>query len=99
MRISTWCKLSGLSDQKSHIMVGLLQLVRGSRFWVCMKSANFLGSLTKNTGGVIPHEIPVAIFGIELHRKPAWVALRVGAAFLAPDGGEAHEDPRLLAHL
>jgi hypothetical protein len=36
----TWCRLSGLSDQKPHIAVALRILVLGSRFCVRMKSGN-----------------------------------------------------------
>ena len=39
-RIVTWCRLSGDSDQKSHMAVLLRRLVFGSRFWVWMKSGN-----------------------------------------------------------
>ena len=39
-RIVTWCRLSGDSDQKSHIAVGERMLVFGWRFCVWMKSGN-----------------------------------------------------------
>ena len=54
IRIVTWCRLSGDSDQKSHMAVGERMLVRGWRFWVWMKSGNLLGSRTKNTGVLLP---------------------------------------------
>jgi hypothetical protein len=41
-------------DQKSHIIVGDLRLVWGSRFWVWMKSPNFSGSRMKKTGVLFP---------------------------------------------
>jgi hypothetical protein len=40
IRIVTWCRLSGLSDQKSHIAVLERRFVRGCRFCVWMKSGN-----------------------------------------------------------
>ena len=40
IKIVTWCKVSGDSDQKSHIAVGERMLVRGWRFCVWMKSGN-----------------------------------------------------------
>ena len=49
-RIVTWCRLSGESDQKSHIEVLLRRFVFGSRFCVRMKSGNLYGSRTKKTG-------------------------------------------------
>ena len=54
IRIVTWCRLSGDSDQKSHIAVGERRLVAGCRFWVWMKSGNFTGSRTKKTGVLLP---------------------------------------------
>ncbi len=39
-RIVTWCRLSGDSDQKSHMAVGERMLVFGWRFCVWMKSGN-----------------------------------------------------------
>ena len=49
-----WCRLSGDCDQKSHIAVAERMLVRGWRFCVWMKSGNFIGSRTKNTGVLLP---------------------------------------------
>ena len=40
--------------QKSHIAVGERRLVLGWRFCVWMKSGNFSGSRTKNTGVLLP---------------------------------------------
>ncbi len=53
-RYVTWCKDSGLSDQKSHCIVLSRMPVRGSRFCEWMKSENFIGSRTKNTGVLFP---------------------------------------------
>eukprot|EP00659_Diplonema_papillatum_P000004 gene4-biopygen3 len=50
IRIVVWCKLSGDSDQKSHIAVGDRRLVFGCLFCDRMKSGNFHASRTKNTG-------------------------------------------------
>ena len=61
--------------------------------------AKFFGVLDKKHRGVVPDQVPVAVLGVELHRKAARVALGVGAAFLASHRGEAHEHPRLLADL
>src|SRR5215813_7521345 len=61
--------------------------------------AKFFGVLDKKHRGVVPDQVPVAVLGVELHRKTARIALRVGAAFFASDRGEAYEYPRLLADL
>src|ERR1043166_9199644 len=56
----------------------------------------FFGVLDKKHRGVVPDQVPVAVLGVELHRKAARIALRVGAAFFASYRGEAYEHPRLL---
>ena len=62
------------------------RFVLGSRFWVWMKFGNLYGSRTKNTGVLLPHHVPVAFLGVELHGEAADVALGVGGAALAGDG-------------
>jgi hypothetical protein len=94
MRIVTWCRLSGDSDQKSHIAVLERRFVLGWRFCVWMKSGNLSGSRTRR---VVADDVPIALFGIETQRKPAHVALGVGGTALAGDGGEAQERLGLLA--
>ncbi|MPN04264.1 hypothetical protein SDC9_151500 [bioreactor metagenome] len=54
IRIRTWCSDSGFKLQKSHIAVALFKLVFGRRFWVWIKSGNFLASLMKKTGVLFP---------------------------------------------
>ena len=49
--------------------------------------------------GVVAHHVPVAFLGVELQREAADVALGVGRAALAGDGGEAGEHLGLLADL
>ena len=48
---------------------------------------------------VVADEVPVAFLGVELQREAADVALGVGRAALAGDGGEAGEHLGLLADL
>ncbi|MNJ25540.1 hypothetical protein D3C77_199870 [compost metagenome] len=48
---------------------------------------------------VVPHQVPVALLGIELHREAAHVARRVDRAGAAGHRGEADEDLGLLADL
>jgi len=48
--------------------------------------------------GVVPHEVVVALLGVELDREAARVALGVGRALFAPHRGEASDDLRALAH-
>jgi hypothetical protein len=50
----TWCRDSGVRDQKSHAIPGSFKLVAGLRFWVWMKSGNWMGSRMKNTGVLFP---------------------------------------------
>src|SRR5258705_14010100 len=91
----TWCRLSGDSDQKSHIAVGDRMLVLGCRFWVWMKSGNFSASRTKKTGVLLP----VAFLGIEAQREAADVALGIGGAALARHRRKADESFGLFALL
>src|SRR5262252_10159911 len=71
--------------------------------WVALLGVNevtkFFGVLDEKHRGVVADQVPVAVFSIKLHRKTAWVALRVGATFFASHRGEAHEHPCLLADL
>ena len=64
-------------------------LVRGSRLTAWLRSGNLSGSRRKNTGRVVPHEIPVPFLGIEFHRKAPDIPLGIGGAALAGDGGKA----------
>ncbi len=49
--------------------------------------------------GVVADQIPVALLGVELERKATHVALGVGRAELAGDGGEARDHVGLGAFL
>ena len=48
---------------------------------------------------VVPHHVPVTLFGVELQRESTWIALRVGRPLLAADGRKARQHRRLLAGL
>ena len=48
---------------------------------------------------VVPHQVPVALLGVELHGEAPDVPLGVGRPTLAGDGGEAQETVGLLADL
>ncbi len=48
---------------------------------------------------VVADDVPVAVFGVELQRSAADVALRIGGAALAGNRREAGEHRRLLADL
>ena len=99
IRIVTWCRLSGDSDQKSHIAVGERRFVFGCRFWVWMKSGNLYGSRTKNTGVLLPTRSQLPSLGVELQREAAHVALGIRSAQLAGHGREAREHVGLGAGL
>src|SRR5205814_7140372 len=47
--------------------------------------------LNKENGDVVSDEIPVALLGIELDRKPAHITRQIGRTFTARYGGESHE--------
>ncbi len=47
--------------------------------------------------GVVADDVPLAFLGVELDRETADIALGVGRAALAGDGGEAGEEQRLFA--
>jgi hypothetical protein len=48
---------------------------------------------------IVAHQVPVALFGVVLHRKSAGIALGVCRALLSTDGREAQEHRSLFAHL
>ena len=63
------------------------------------KIAEFLRVFDKEYGRVVTHQVPVAIFGIELQREAAWVALGICTTFFAAYGAETYEQLGLLAYL
>ena len=48
-------------------------------------------------GRVVPHKVPVAILGVELHRESARVSGGVGGPRLASHSGETGEHGGLLS--
>lgn len=54
MRIVTWCSDCGLCAQNSYIAVGSGIFVFGFFFCECIKSGNFMASLRKKTGVLLP---------------------------------------------
>ena len=57
----------------------------------------FVADRGRRTPAVVADQIPIAFLGIELEREAAHVALGVGRAELAGDGGEARDHRRLGA--
>ena len=53
-RIMTWWIASGERPQKSQRRQWGFRWVRGSRFWVRMKSENLIASRTKKIGVLLP---------------------------------------------
>ena len=90
----TWCRLSGDSDQKSHIAVGERMLV----LRVALLRMDEVGELERiaheEDRRIVADDVPVAFFGIEAQRKAAHVALGIGRAALAGHGREAQEQLR-----
>ena len=78
-------------------MVGDLRLVWGSRFCVWMKSENFRGVPDEEDWSVVSDHVPVALFGVELHRETARIAFGVARTLFTADSGEADEDLGFLA--
>src|SRR5437763_8776838 len=95
--IVTWCSASGSRVQKSQLLSALRRPVRGSRLIAWLRSGKRSGSRKKNTGVLLPTMSQVAFLGVELHRGAAYVTLHIRRAAFARDGGEAHEERRLLA--
>ena len=50
-------------------------------------------------GRVVADHVPVAFFGVELQGEAARIALGVGRALFAADGGEAQEQSRSACRL
>ena len=96
-RIVTWCRLSGDSDQKSHMAVGERMLVLRVALLGVDEVGELVGVAHEEDRRVVADEVPVALPGVELQRKAAHVALVVGGAQLAGDGREAGEHLGLLA--
>ena len=71
--------------------------------WVALDGVVEVGELQRvaeeEHGGVVTHEVPVALFGVELHGKATDIAFGIGRTALARHGGEAHEALGLLTHL
>ena len=69
--------------------------------WVALDHLVEVGELARVADeehrGVVAHHVPVAFLGVELQREAADVALGIGRAALAGDGGEAGEQFGLLA--
>src|SRR6267142_259381 len=51
----------------------------------------------EKNGRVVSRHVPVALFGVKLQRKPAWIARRIRRALLAADGREAQKRRSLFA--
>ena len=64
-----------------------------------MKSGNFERVPDEEDRGVVPHQVVVAVLGIELEGEAAGVAHRIGGAPATGDRGEAEEGLGLLADL
>ena len=54
MSQASMCDDSGESVQKSHCMSASRRLLAASRFWERMKFWNFIGSLMKKIGTLLP---------------------------------------------
>src|ERR1700722_13376202 len=93
--IVTWCKASGSNVQKSQLLSALRRPGRGSRLIAWLRSEERIAE--EEHRRVVPDDVPIAFFGVELQRGAAYVALRVRGAALTGNGGEAHEHWRLLA--
>ncbi len=55
------------------------------------------GVLDEEDGDVVPHQVEIALLGVELHRKAADVARQVGRALVAGDRREAREHRNTFA--
>src|SRR6478672_2029792 len=85
IRMVTWCRLSGDSDQKSHIAVGERMLVRGWRFLRMDEVREFEWVADEEYRRVVANDVPVAFLGVQAQRKAANVAFGIGSAVFACD--------------
>ena len=99
MAMVTWCSASGRLVQKSQLFSGAAQV--GAR--VALDRVVEVGELQRvaeeEHRRVVADHVPVAFLGVELQREAADVALGVGRAALAGDGGEAGEHLASVADL
>src|SRR5690554_5011183 len=72
------------------VWVGLLAM---DKIW------KFDSITDKERRRIVAHQIPISVFGIELHRKSTRVTLGIGSTTRASDRGEAGEQVRALAYL
>ena len=52
--------------------------------------------LNKEHGNVVSHDVPIALFRIDLYREAAHIARQIRRAFVAGNGREAHEHGSFL---
>src|SRR5690349_9200954 len=62
-----------------------------------MMSGNLMASWMKNTGILLPDNVPVAFLGVELDGEAAHIARQVSRSLAAGDGGKAYERGRALS--
>ena len=95
------CMLSGISETKSQKLSWAVCRLREIAIRLLFRGVNQIRELDRildeEHRDVVAHDIPVALFGVELHREAAHIARQIGGAFIAGHGGETHEGRRLLA--
>src|ERR1700729_4146074 len=99
MMMVTWCSASGSSVQKSQLLSTLRRPVRGSRLIAWLRVGETQRISEEEHRRSVADDIPVALFGVKLHREAADVAFRIGRAALAGDGRKTCKHRRLLANL
>lgn len=60
---------------------------------LCMNKGGEQNGITnEEDGGVVPHQVPIALLRVKLHRKPTWVTCSIRTPRFTPHGGEADGD-------
>src|SRR4029450_1594393 len=77
IRIVTWCRLSGDSDQKSHIAVGLRLFGPRITLLRADETRELVSVTDEEDRRVVANHVPVALLGVDLEREAAHVALGI----------------------
>ena len=95
----TWWAVSGERSPEVPLHVVVAQVGAGQALLRVDEVGELDAVADEEDGGVVAHEVVVALVGVELEREAARVAPGVGAPLLAGHGGEAGQHLDLGARL
>lgn len=99
MVMVTWWMASGRENPKIPVVGGAAQIGVGIAFHRMVEARKAQWVTKKEHRGVVAHNVPVSLFGVEFDRKTADVALCVCRAAFSRHGGKAHKALCLFANL